>query len=161
MAVVLDWERLMTLGLAERQGDLLDDVIRFCDDVVPRSSVYALLHRERDALFPDEFFADLFSDRGCRSAWRGCRIAKRWSITPSMPAGATRLASAATTAEAGAGSPTRCWSTCGPGSPRRAIPSGSSGCPKRRHRRPAWSARSGCWTPRRCTTRWRRWTPSR
>src|SRR6266508_4347309 len=67
MAVVLDWERLMTLGLAERQGDLLDDVIRFCDDVVPRSSVYALLHRERDALFPDEFFADLFSDRGRRS----------------------------------------------------------------------------------------------
>jgi hypothetical protein len=67
MAVVLDWERLMTLGLAERQGDLLDDVIRFCDDVVPGSSVYALLHRERDALFPDEFFADLFSDRGRRS----------------------------------------------------------------------------------------------
>jgi hypothetical protein len=57
----------MTLGLAERQGDLLDDVIRFCDDVVPPTSVYALLHRERDQLFPDEFFADLFSDRGRRS----------------------------------------------------------------------------------------------
>lgn len=57
----------MTLGLAERQGDLLDDVIRFCDDAVPSSSVYALLHRERDQLFPDEFFADLFSDRGRRS----------------------------------------------------------------------------------------------
>jgi len=57
----------MTLGMAERQGDLLDDVTRFCDDVVPASSVYALLHRERDRLFPDEFFADLFSDRGRRS----------------------------------------------------------------------------------------------
>lgn len=57
----------MTLGLAERQGDLLDDVTRFCDDVVAPSSVYALLHRERDQLFPDEFFADLFSDRGRRS----------------------------------------------------------------------------------------------
>lgn len=57
----------MSLGLAERQGDLLDDVTRFCDDVVPASSVYALLHRERDRLFPDEFFADLFSDRGRRS----------------------------------------------------------------------------------------------
>jgi hypothetical protein len=67
MAVVLDRERPMTLGLAERQGDLLDDVIRFCDGVVPSSSVYALLHRERDRLFPDEFFADLFSDRGRRS----------------------------------------------------------------------------------------------
>ena len=57
----------MSLGLAERQGDLLDDVIRFCDDVVSQSSVYALLHRERDRLFPDELFADLFSDRGRRS----------------------------------------------------------------------------------------------
>ena len=67
MAVVLDRERTMTLGLAERQGDLLDDVVRFCDDVVPSSSVYAMLHRERDRLFPDELFADLFSDRGRRS----------------------------------------------------------------------------------------------
>ncbi|MGH2578576.1 MAG: transposase, partial [Actinomycetota bacterium] len=57
----------MTLGMAGRQGDLLDDVTRFCDDVVPSSSVYGLLHRERDALFPDEMFADLFSDRGRRS----------------------------------------------------------------------------------------------
>ena len=57
----------MTLGLAERQGDLLDDVRRFCDEVVPPSSVYALLHRERDRLFPDELFADLFRDRGRRS----------------------------------------------------------------------------------------------
>lgn len=57
----------MSLGLAERQGDLLDDVIRFCDAVVAPTSVYALLHRERDGLFPDEFFADLFSDRGRRS----------------------------------------------------------------------------------------------
>jgi len=57
----------MTLGLAERQGDLLDDVTRFCGQALAESSVYALLHRERDALFPDEFFADLFSDRGRRS----------------------------------------------------------------------------------------------
>src|ERR687895_654221 len=57
----------MTLGCAERQGDLLDDVIRFCDDVVLSNSVYALLHRERDRLFRDELFADLFSDRGRRS----------------------------------------------------------------------------------------------
>ena len=67
MAVVLDPERLMTLGLAERQGNLLDDVNRFCDGALGESSVYAVLHRERDRLFPDEFFADLFSDRGRRS----------------------------------------------------------------------------------------------
>ena len=67
MHVVLDVGCLVSLGLAERQGDLLDDVERFCDAVVPESSVYAVLHRERDRLFPDEMFADLFSDRGRRS----------------------------------------------------------------------------------------------
>jgi hypothetical protein len=55
------------LGLAERQGGLLDDVVRFCDRELPPSSVYGLLHRERDRLFPDEFFADLFSVKGRRS----------------------------------------------------------------------------------------------
>ena len=57
----------MSLGLAERQGDLLDDVKRFCDDALPDTSVYAVLHRERDRLFPDDMFADLFSGRGRRS----------------------------------------------------------------------------------------------
>jgi hypothetical protein len=57
----------MTLGLAQRQGDLLDDLNRFCEQALPDSSVYALLNRERDRLFPDEMFADLFSDRGRRS----------------------------------------------------------------------------------------------
>ncbi|HEV8056730.1 MAG TPA: IS1182 family transposase [Nocardioidaceae bacterium] len=57
----------MTLGLAERQGDLLDDLNRFCELAIPQTSVYALLNRERDRLFPDEMFADLFSDRGRRS----------------------------------------------------------------------------------------------
>ena len=57
----------MTLGLAERQGDLLDDVNRFCDEAVPENSVYGFLHRERDRLFPDELFEDLFSERGRRS----------------------------------------------------------------------------------------------
>lgn len=58
---------MMTLGLAERQGDLLDDVNRFCDETLAENSIYAVLHRERDRLFPDELFADLFSDRGRRS----------------------------------------------------------------------------------------------
>ena len=57
----------MTLGLAERQGSLFDDVNRFCDEALAESSVYVVLHRERDQLFPDEMFADLFSDRGRRS----------------------------------------------------------------------------------------------
>jgi len=48
----------MTLGLAERQGDLLDDLNRFCEQALPETSIYALLNRERDRLFPDEMFAD-------------------------------------------------------------------------------------------------------
>ncbi len=56
----------MTLGLAERQTDLLDELTRFCDEAVSEESIYALLHRERDRLFPDEAFADLFQDVGRR-----------------------------------------------------------------------------------------------
>ncbi len=40
----------MTLGLAERQGDLLDDLNRFCEQSFPGNSVYALLNREWDRL---------------------------------------------------------------------------------------------------------------
>ena len=40
---------------------------RFCDKALPESSIYAVLHRERGWLFPDEMFADLFSDKGRRS----------------------------------------------------------------------------------------------
>ncbi|HVB26428.1 MAG TPA: transposase [Mycobacteriales bacterium] len=57
----------MAWGQAVRQGDLLDDVNRFCEQMLPESSLFTVLHRERDRLFPDEMFADLFSDRGRRS----------------------------------------------------------------------------------------------
>ena len=57
----------MTLGLAERQTDLLDTAKRLCDEVVEPASIYAFLHRERDRLFPDEMFEDLFATRGRRS----------------------------------------------------------------------------------------------
>ncbi len=57
----------MTLGRAERQQSLWDDLNRYCEATLQRDSVYALLHRERERLFPDEFFADLFAQRGRRS----------------------------------------------------------------------------------------------
>lgn len=57
----------MTLGLAERQTDLLDTAKRLCDETVEPTSIYALMHRERDQLFPDEMFEDLFATRGRRS----------------------------------------------------------------------------------------------
>lgn len=55
------------MGRADRQADLLDDVTRFCGDTLPETSIYAVLHRERDRLFPDEMFADLFLSTGRNS----------------------------------------------------------------------------------------------
>jgi hypothetical protein len=57
----------VTLGRASRQGDLFDPVARFCDEALPASSIYGFLHRERDSLFADEVFADLFTGTGRRS----------------------------------------------------------------------------------------------
>jgi hypothetical protein len=57
----------MTLGVVGRQGDLLDGVNRFCEARLAEKSIFAVLHRERDRLFPDELFADLFSVRGRKS----------------------------------------------------------------------------------------------
>lgn len=57
----------MSLGRADPQGNLFDDVKRVCEETLPEKSVYRLLHTERERLFPDELFADLFSDQGRRS----------------------------------------------------------------------------------------------
>jgi hypothetical protein len=54
----------VTLGRADRQGDLFDDVVRFCEGSLPGNSIYGFLARERDRLFPDELFDDLFSEWG-------------------------------------------------------------------------------------------------
>lgn len=67
MDVVLDRETPMALGRADRQGKLLDDVDRYLDEALEKSSIYAFLHRERDALFPDSDFADLFDNKGRNS----------------------------------------------------------------------------------------------
>jgi hypothetical protein len=57
----------VTLGRADRQVDLFDDAAGFCEESLPENSIYRFLARERDRLFPDELFADLFADRGRRS----------------------------------------------------------------------------------------------
>ena len=57
----------MSLGEAPKQLDLLDPVTRFCDESLPASSIYGFLFRERDRLFPDEMFTDLFAAIGRRS----------------------------------------------------------------------------------------------
>jgi IS5 family transposase len=55
------------MGRAYRQGDLFDDVVRFCEGSLPANSIYGFLARERDRLFPDELFEDLFQASGRRS----------------------------------------------------------------------------------------------
>jgi IS5 family transposase len=55
------------MGRADRQGDLFDDVVRFCEGSLPVNSIYVFLARERDRLFPDELFDDLFETSGRRS----------------------------------------------------------------------------------------------
>jgi transposase len=57
----------MTLGLAERQGGLFNVAVTRCEQELPQPSVYRLLHAERDRLFPDELFADLYIQHGRRS----------------------------------------------------------------------------------------------
>jgi DDE family transposase/transposase-like protein DUF772 len=49
------------------QGDLLRSTASFCGDRVATDSIYGVLHRECFNLFPDEMFADLFTDVGRRS----------------------------------------------------------------------------------------------
>lgn len=57
----------MTLGLTPTQADLFRSTIGFCEARVAAGSIYGLLHRECHRLFPDEMFADLFTDVGRRS----------------------------------------------------------------------------------------------
>jgi hypothetical protein len=57
----------VTLGRADRQVDLFDEAAGFCEESLPENSIYRFLARERDRLFPDELFADLFTERGRRS----------------------------------------------------------------------------------------------
>src|SRR3954452_16404287 len=58
----------MSLGFAPRQTAMLGSTAALCDGRVAADSIYGLLHRECDRLFPDEMFADLFCDgRGRRS----------------------------------------------------------------------------------------------
>jgi len=53
----------MPLGVVDKRGDLVDDVGRFCAEALPERSICAFLARERDRLFPDEAFADLFDEK--------------------------------------------------------------------------------------------------
>jgi hypothetical protein len=53
--------------VAPTQHDLLRSTAIFCEGRVPADSIYGILHRECYRLFPDEAFADLFTEVGRRS----------------------------------------------------------------------------------------------
>jgi len=55
------------LGRAPQQADLLRTTANYCEGRVAPGSIYGVLHRECFDLFPDEMFADLFTDVGRRS----------------------------------------------------------------------------------------------
>ena len=57
----------MALGVASQQLDLLDPVTALCDQALPATSIFAFLHAQREVLFPDGLFADLFAAAGRRS----------------------------------------------------------------------------------------------
>jgi hypothetical protein len=57
----------VALGVASQQLDLLDPVTQLCDKALPATSIYAFLHGQREVLFPDGLFADLFAADGRRS----------------------------------------------------------------------------------------------
>ncbi|HEU5485047.1 MAG TPA: IS1182 family transposase [Microlunatus sp.] len=57
----------VALGRTPRQTDLLRSTVDYCEGRVAPSSIYGILHRECFGLFPDELFADLFTDIGRRS----------------------------------------------------------------------------------------------
>jgi hypothetical protein len=54
----------MTLGHSPTQADIFRSTASYCEGRVAPDSIYALLHRECFALFPDEMFGDLFTDVG-------------------------------------------------------------------------------------------------
>jgi len=57
----------MTLGQSPTQPDVFRSTTAYCEGRVKPDSIYALLHRECFALFPDALFGDLFTDIGRRS----------------------------------------------------------------------------------------------
>jgi hypothetical protein len=57
----------VTLGRSPSQADLLRTTGSYCQGRVSPGSIYGVLHRECFRLFPDEMFADLFTDVGRRS----------------------------------------------------------------------------------------------
>lgn len=114
----------VTAGLASRQTDLLVGSAVVCGGQVPESSIWAVRHRECHRPFPGEMFADLFSQRGRRSAPPSIVamvmvLQCLFGLTDREPVEAFEFDARWKYAAGGLGLDhgsfaTRCWSTCGP-----------------------------------------------
>jgi hypothetical protein len=60
----------MTLGRPNAKASWGNVAVARCEAELPQASVYRLLHAERDGLFGDELFADLYVHHGRRSVAR-------------------------------------------------------------------------------------------
>lgn len=126
----------MALGRTPRQTDLLRSTVDYCAERVASDSIYAILHRECFAPFPDELFADLLTDIGRRSVppmivavvmvlqrIEGLSDREAATGSPSTPTGSTPPVAWTSTTP---GSCTPCWWTCAPAWPARSSRTGSS-----------------------------------
>ncbi|MFI7193999.1 transposase [Nocardia nova] len=160
----------MSLGRVPGQGDLLRSTVEFCVGRVADDSIYGVLHRECGRLFPDEVFADLFTDIGRRSVppmivavvmvlqrFEGLSDREAVERLGSTPGGSTQLVDWISTIR---DSCTPFWWTCARGWLARIGRIVSSMPCWRWRARPGWWVVVGCWIRRRCMTRWPRWTPS-
>src|SRR5665811_1118023 len=166
----LSWEFAMTLGLAPKQGDLLRSTVGYCEGRVAADSIYGVLHRQCFALFPDEMFADLFTDVGRRSVpptivavvmvlqrIEGCSDREgRGPVRVRHPVEVRRGRSGLRLPGVRAH---RAGRHAGPAGRLAASGPDLRGDPWRRPGPPGWWGANGSWTPPRCTTRSPRWTP--
>ena len=60
----------MALGRADRQCELFDEGLRFCEESLPANSIHRFLARKRERLFSTELFAELSAERGRGSGRR-------------------------------------------------------------------------------------------
>jgi hypothetical protein len=145
--------------------------VDFCEGRVAEDSIYGVLHRECFALFPDEMFADLFTDVGRRSVppmivavvmvlqrIEGCSDREavdrfafdiRWKYAAggldfSYPGFVHTVLVDMRARLARSDRPDRIFEVTLDAATKA-----------------GWWGVSGCWTPRRCMTRWPRWTRSR
>jgi hypothetical protein len=123
VAAPVEW--VGDVGTQAVQVDLLRSTVTFCEGRVARDSVYGVLHRECFNLFPDEMFADLFTDVGRRSVLpmivAVVMVLQRFEELSDREAAERFAFDARWKYAAGAwistirGSCTRCWWTCARG----------------------------------------------